>query len=226
VTMTVYIPTPSPPPPANPAAARKWIADLGSDDFKTRERAGKELAALGRSAAGPYREALRGKLTADVRDRLERLLAEVSQDIRADTLDIPAGLAVVGPDDLLARARAKLADKAGHIRGDGAVLLPDCGVPAAEILPELEKLLTTESEWESHAAWGAAMAACKLGADAKPLLPALKVAAGSKVEYVATMCKQAVAQVEKATNDPVPEAEAKKRTAVRKDIRELVAGRK
>lgn len=226
VTMTVYVPTPNPPAVADPGAARKWIGDLGSDDFKARERATHELAKLGPSAAALFREGLRGKPAPEARERLERLLAAVSQEIRPDTLDIPAGLTVVGPDDLLARARAKLADKAGHIRGDGAHALAGCGVPAEEILPELEKLLKSPAEWESHAAWGAAMAAYRLGAAARPLLPALKAAAGAKVEYVATACKQAAEAVEKAKPDPVPADEAKARAAVRKEIRELIAGRK
>jgi hypothetical protein len=225
VTLTVYIPNPNPPAPADPAAIRKWIADLGSNDFKTRERAAKELAAVGPSAAGLFREALRGKPTAEARERLEKLLGEVSKELQVDTLDIPAGLTVVGPDDLLARARAKLADKAGHIRGDGANQLAQCGVPAAEILPELKKLLESPAEWESHAAWGAAMAAIRLGADARPLLPALRTATGSKVEYVANMCKQAIPAIEKAKPDPVPEAEAKKRATIRKEIKELVQER-
>jgi hypothetical protein len=224
MTMTVYIPNPAPPALADPKAARAWVADLGSDDFKTRERAAKELAALGASAAALYREALSGKPTPEARDRLEKLLAEVSKEIRPDTLDIPAGVTVIGPDDLLAAARKKMADKAGHIRGDGANMLPDCGVPAEEILPELEKILKDPAEWESHAAWGAANAAYRLGAAAKPLLPALRAAAECKVEYVATMCKQAVAVIEKAKDEPVPEA--KKRTAIRNEIRELVVRRK
>lgn len=222
VTLTVYIPNPNPPAPADPKAVRAWIAELGSNEFKARERAAKELAAVGRPAAGLLRAALRANPSPEARDRLEKLLAEVSKELRPDTLDIPAGLSVVGPDDLLARARAKLADKAGHIRGDGAILLVECGVPAAEVLPELEKILKSESEWASHAAWGAAMGAYRLGADAKPLLPALKTAAGSKVEYVATACKQAAEWIEKAKPDPVPEAEAKKRATVRKEIKELV----
>ena len=60
VTMTVYIPNPGPPVLADPATAQKWIAELGNDNFKVRERAAKELAALGTSAAGLFREALRG----------------------------------------------------------------------------------------------------------------------------------------------------------------------
>jgi hypothetical protein len=155
VTMTVYIPNPGPPAPADPTAARKWIAELGNDNFKVRERAAKELAALGPSAAGLFREALKANPTPEARDRLERLLADVSKDLRVDTLELPAGLTIVGPDDLLARARKKLADKAANIRGNGASSLAECGVPAEEVLPELEKMLKSESEWESKAAWGA-----------------------------------------------------------------------
>jgi hypothetical protein len=223
VTLTVYIPNANPPAPADPRAARKWIADLASDDFKVRERAAKELAALGPSAAGLFREALRGKPSAEARDRLEKLLADVSRDLRVDTLEVPAGLEVVGPDDLLARARKKLADKAEHVRGDGANQLAQCGVPAEEVLPELEKVLKTEPE--SNAVYGVAWAAYHLGAGAKPLLPALRAVARSKNEAVAKACQQAIESIEASKPEAIPEAEAKKRAAIRKEIREFVAGR-
>src|SRR5262249_7726495 len=148
--------------------------------------------ALGTSAAGLFREALKGKLPAEARDRLERLLADVSKDLRVDTLELPAGLPVVGPDDLLARARKMLADKAGHIRGDGAIKLAECGVPAEEVLPELVKILKSEAEWESHAAYGVVWAAYRLGASAKPLLSALRVAVGSKDKDFSKACQQVI----------------------------------
>jgi hypothetical protein len=226
VTITVHIPNPGPPTPADAAAARKWIADLGNDNFKVRERAAKELAVFGPSAAGLFREALKGNLTAEARDRLEKLLADVSQDLRVDTLDLPAGMTIVGPDDLLARARKKLADKAGGIRGNGASMLAECGVPAEEVLPELEKMLKSESEWESHAAYGAVWGALRLGAAAKPLLPALRAASGAKDKDFAKACQQVIESIENAKDDPEPEAEAKKRSVIRKEIRELLAGRK
>jgi hypothetical protein len=226
VAMTVYIPNPGPPAPADAVAARKWIADLGNDSFKVRERAARELAALGPSAAGLFREALKGKLTAEARNRLENLLADVSKDIRVDTLDLPAGLAVVGPDDLLARARKMLSEKAGHIRGDGATKLAECGVPAAEVLPELEKILKSEAEWESHAAYGAVWGAYRLGADARPLLPALRAAAGAKDKEFAKACQQVIEAIDKAKDEPVSEADARKRAVIRKEIREHLAGRK
>ena len=225
-TMTIYIPNPGPPAPSDPAAAQKSIADLGNDDFKVRERAAKELAALGPSAARLFREALRGKLTPEARDRLEKLLADVSKDLRVDTLELPAGLTVVGPDDLLARARKKLADKDRSIRGNGASMLAECGVPAEEVLPELEKMLKDESEWESKAAWGAVWAASSFGAAAKPLVPALRAAAtGAKDKEFAKVCQQVLESIEKA-KDPLPEAEVKKRAVIRKEIRELLAERK
>ena len=116
------------------------------------------------------------------------------------------------------------------LEGDGTALyvtqqLADCGVPAAEVLPELEKILKSPAEWESHAAHGAAWGAYRLGADAKPLLPALRTAAESKVEYVANMCKQAIVAIEKAKPEVIPEAETKKRATVRKEIRELAEKR-
>jgi hypothetical protein len=226
VTMTVYIPNIGPPAPADPAAARKWIAELGNDNFKVREQAVKELAALGPSAARLYREALKGKLIPEAHERLERLLADVSKEIRVDTLQLPTGVTFIGPDDLLARARKLLADKKDQIRGQGANMLGECGMPAEEVLPELEKILKNESEWASNAAYGALWATYRLGAAAKPLLPALRAATGAKDKDFAKMCQQILEGIEKAKDDSVPEAEAKKRAVIRKEIRERLAGQR
>lgn len=226
VTMTIYIPNPGPPAPTDAAAARKWIADLGNDNFKVRERAAKELAALGTSAAGLFREALKGKLSTEARDRLEKLLADVSKDLRVDTLELPVGLKVVGPDDLLAQARKMVADKSDRIRGSGASRLTECGVPAEEVLPDLEKILKSESEWAKSSAFGAVWGAYRLGAAAKPLLPALRAAAGSKDKDFAKACQQTIESIEKSKDETMPESEAKKRATIRKEIRELLAGRK
>jgi hypothetical protein len=150
----------------------------------------------------------------------------VSKDLRVDTLELPAGMMVVGPDDLLARARKLLADKSSRIRGDGATKLTECGLPAEEVLPELEKILKSEAEWESHAAYGVVWAAYRLGAAAKPLLPALRVAAGSKDKEFSKACQQVIESIEKTKDDPLSEAESKKRATIRKEIRELLAVRK
>ncbi|HKB42286.1 MAG TPA: hypothetical protein VKD72_38015, partial [Gemmataceae bacterium] len=224
-TLTVYIPETLPPPPADSAKARKWIADLGSDDFKTRERAAKELSDLGPSVAALLREALKARPSAEARARIEKLLAEMSTALRADVLEPPEGASVVSMDDLLARFRKELADKNPAVRGNAPWhIVVDYGAPAEEVLPDLEKMLKTEKDASPVA--GAAWGAYHLGAAAKPLLPLLREATKTADKNVASICQQAIDQVEKAKSEPVPEAEAKKRTTIRKEIREFVAGLK
>jgi hypothetical protein len=222
-TLTIYIPEPLPPAPADPAAARRSIAELGSDDFKTRERAARELTALGPSVAGLVREALRGKLSAEARDRLERILAGMSTTLRLDVLDLPAGVPVVSLDDLLAKARKGLADPDAARRGNAAWALVEPGPPADEVLPDLEKLLKTATD--ANSVCGAMWAANRLGAGAKPLLPLLRAAADKVDKNVAGTCRQVIAGIEQAKAESVPEAEAKKRAMIRNEIKEFVAGR-
>jgi hypothetical protein len=224
-TLTIYIPEHMPPPPADPAAVRKWIADLGSDDFKVRERAAKELTDLGPSIAPLLREARKGRVSAEARDRIERILDGASGVIRADVLKIPDGMPVVSLDDLLARFRKKLADRDPGVRGNAAwYVVVDVGAPAEEVLPDLEKMLKTEKDVNPLA--GAAWAAYHLGAGARPLLPLLREAAKTADKNLASICQQAIEQIERAKSEPVAEAEAKKRATIRKEIRELVEGLK
>jgi hypothetical protein len=225
--LTIYVPEHLPPPPADPAPARKWIADLGSDDFKVRERAAKELAALGPSVAPVLHDALKDRGSPEARDRMGRLLADVSTTIRADVLKIPDGMTILGWEELLAKFREGIADKDPRVRGHAAGqinfdLLPT--PPAEEVVPDLEKMLKTEKEKNPLA--GAAWAACRLGAGAKPLLPLLKEHAKSTDEDVARICRQAIENIERSKAEPVPEAEAKKRATIRKEIHEFVEARK
>ena len=222
-TLTIYIPEPLPPAPADPAAARRWIADLGSDAFKTRERATMALTDLGPSVAALVREAFRGKPSAEAGDRMERILAGMSTTLRLDVLELPAGVPVVSLDDLMARARKDLADKDPVRRGHGASALVEPGPPADEVLPDLEKLLKTETD--QNPVYGAMWAANRLGAGAKPLLPLLRAAAEKGDKDFATVCRQVIAGIEQAKAEPVVEGEAKKRATIRKEIKEFVAER-
>jgi hypothetical protein len=223
-TLTIYIPEPLPPAPADPRKARKWIADLGSDDFKTRELAAKELGALGPPVASLLREAIAGGQSVEARDRMEKLLAGVSKDIRVDVLELPDGVPVASMDLLLARCRKELTNKDPEIRGEAASSLADHEAPAEEILPDLERVLKTETAPSPLV--GAARAAWKLGAAARPLVPTLRATAKTADKNVAIYCEQAINNIEKATAETVPDGEAKRRATIRKEIREFVAGLK
>jgi len=225
-TLTIYVPEHLPPPPADAAAARKWIADLGSDDFKVRERAAKELSALGPSVAPALHDALKNRVSPEARDRMERLLADVSTVIRADVLKIPDGIPVVGWEELLAKFREGIADKDPRVRGHaaGQIGFDRPAPPAEEVVPDLEKMLKTEKEKNPLA--GAAWAASSLGAGARPLLPLLKEHAKSADEDVARISRQAIENIERAKPETVSEAEAKQRATIRKEIHEFIEARK
>ena len=224
VTLTVYIPESLPAAPADPARVRTWIADLSRDDFKTRERAAKELRALGPPITGLLREALTAKPSAEARDRLEKILAELSREIRLDVLELPAGVSVTCLDDLLDAERKRLADKDPAVRGNAVHALVGHGAPAAEVLADVERMLKTETD--RNAVAGAAWAAYHLGADARPVLPALRAAQAKADKDIADICRQAVERIESAKAEPVPEAEARKRATIRTEIKAFVAKRR
>jgi len=222
-TLTIYIPEPLPPALADPQTARKWLADLDSADFKARERATKELTDLGPPVTNLLREALRGGASAEARDRIKKILAVVGADIRPDVLELPDGVPVIGPDALLARCRKELGNKDPVVRGRAAMTLIDHGAPAEEVLPDIEKMLKSETHRSALA--GAAWAAYHLGAAAKPLLPHLQETAKSDDKNVADICRQAIDIIEKSTAEKIPAAEAKKRATIRTEIRDFVSAR-
>jgi WD40 repeat protein len=64
-------------PGMNAERLARLIAALDADDFDAREQAGKELADLGRMAEGALTKALEGKTSAEVRRRVQGLLAKL-----------------------------------------------------------------------------------------------------------------------------------------------------
>src|SRR5262249_61867757 len=83
-TFTIHIPNPLPPAVADREKVRGLIADMNSDDFKTRAKATAELEALGQSVAPAIRDALKGKLAAAAPGLPGRGLAEGSRAVHAD----------------------------------------------------------------------------------------------------------------------------------------------
>ncbi|QEG27161.1 ECF RNA polymerase sigma factor SigE [Gemmata obscuriglobus] len=74
------------PPAAPPARVREWLADLGSNQFATREAASRELARRGDQVFPELKQALAAAGSPEVRARLRRLLerlGSLSPDSRA-----------------------------------------------------------------------------------------------------------------------------------------------
>ena len=62
---------------AEPAAVKKWLTELESDKPKTREEAEANLAKLGENAEKELKAALENKPSADLKARIEKLLAKL-----------------------------------------------------------------------------------------------------------------------------------------------------
>ena len=218
-TLTIHITAPVPPPPADPAKVKRWIGELNSDDFKTRERAAKELTAAGPAVAALVREALKDTRAVEARERLERVLAALSTEIRLDLLELPNDIPVVGPETLLGRARRELSNKSPEVRGYAASSLWHPAATAEDVLPDLEKVLKDEKgEYPLRCAMSVA---AQLGAAARPLLPALREHLTSDDKNVRHMARSAIEMIEAAK----PEAELWTRAVIRKEIREFVERR-
>jgi hypothetical protein len=99
----------------DPAKLNQLIADLDSDRFAVRERAVRELKALGHAAAPAVRKALEGSTSAEARKRLEEVAAH-----RPDPANEPGRLRRLRAMQVLERigtpeARKVLSDLAGGL---------------------------------------------------------------------------------------------------------------
>ena len=74
-------------PPADGAVA-KLIAQLGADDFRTREQASKELVKLGSKILPALQKAARGNLNLEVRRRIQQVAVRI-EDILLEAEDKP-----------------------------------------------------------------------------------------------------------------------------------------
>lgn len=81
------------PPPAQPERVKQWLTDLGSEEFKVREDASRELALRGDLVLPDLQQTLAATNSAEVKARLERLLKRLgahSPEHRATTRGIEA----------------------------------------------------------------------------------------------------------------------------------------
>ena len=105
-------------------AVREWIADLDHPTFARREAATTALTKAGALGEPAVRRALQGKVTAEARERLEKVLAGVSQ--KPSPEDVTAARAVQALELANTEAARKVLEEwaAG---AEGARLTTDAG---------------------------------------------------------------------------------------------------
>jgi hypothetical protein len=169
--MVVHVTVPLPTLKPDDAAVKKWIAELDSPMFVVRDTATKKLRELGFAGVAYFQAAIKATESTEARNRLEDLLSRL-KGIDQERLEFPNDVELFGPTDQFEAYRKQLSDPDATKRGTAATgLALNRGVPT-DAVEELAKFLETEKN--EYALRCAASAATIMGADAKPLVPAMK----------------------------------------------------
>jgi hypothetical protein len=125
--------------PPDPRRLDGWLADLDSEEFEVRERASLELGRQGEVIEADLKRVLRGRISAEVRRRVESLL----EAVKAERLSPPA--------EWLRAARAvEVLERVGDCAARRLLTALAGGAPEAQLTIEaksaLERLLRGDSE--------------------------------------------------------------------------------
>jgi hypothetical protein len=213
-TMTVYVTAAAPARAPDARQLDRWLADLDSESFEARDRAGKELEKLGHAAAPALRKALAGKPSAEARHRIEVLLGAL-HGIDLRDVKVPAGVTVLEVSDLLARYRGGLKGEDGTARGYAAGGLGGLA-PYADVVPDLVAVL--KGDRHEYARRSAAGALARLGRKAAPALPVLKAGLSDPDVNVRSAYEYAVKQIEGAKEEKPDEGQARRQRALLEGI--------
>ena len=204
--------------PASPAGARqlgRWVAELDSDDFKTRDRAVRELEKQGPAAEATLRKALAARPSPEARKRLTALLGRL-QGINLDVLEVPAGLKVQGLDELLARYRQGLKSPDYLIRGLAVSHLAARETdPDAAVATLVELLKAEKNEYPRRCAAGSLQ---RLGKSAAPALPLLEAGRSDPDKNVQHAYKSAIEAIKAAPEEKDKAEKVNKAAAIRADV--------
>jgi hypothetical protein len=216
--LRVYVDIPGPRPlKVDPETVQRWLAELDSDSFQTRDRARQELARLGNDAKPLYRAALKGAMTLEKRRRLEGLLSALPARYDVSDFEVPAGMTFLTVDDLLAQNLKKLPDPNTFEEGtlDALAALEPY---SDKIVPALASFLDRhKSEWLRH---GAARALAEIGFRARTALPVLKEGHTDPDLNIRKTFQMAIDKVEQSRDGPAELARLQK-LAIAQNLREL-----
>jgi hypothetical protein len=217
--MVVHVTVPLPTAKPDDEAVKKWIAELDSPKFAVRDAATKKLRELGFAGVSYFQAALKATDSTETRNRLEDLLNRL-KGIDQQRLEFPKDVELVGPADQFEQYCKQLGDTDATTRGRAAIGLATSQGDPAEAVKELETFLETEKN--EYALRCVASAAQQLGADAKPLVPAMKKKLAWPDANVNQAFVAAVKAVEAAKPSEKPSDEARALAMLRSEIQKTI----
>jgi hypothetical protein len=216
--LRVYVDVPAPRPlTVDSQIVQRWLAELDSDSFLTRDRARQQLARLGNDAKPLYRAALKGQISLEKRRRLEGLLNALPAGYDVSDFEVPAGMTFLTVDDLLAQNLKKLLDPNTFEEGtleELAGLEPH----SDKVVPGLTSFLDRgKGQWLRC---GAALALAEVGFRARAALPVLKEGRNDPDPSIRKHFQMAIDKLQQCREGPAQLARLQK-LAIAQDLREL-----
>jgi hypothetical protein len=209
--LTVYVSAPKPRPRDKPQV-EKWLQDLNSDLFKTRETATEELRKLGNDAKPFLRAALKGSLTLETRRRMEALLEKL-RGFDVTDLDVPI------VDDLLANALKELKDPDREVRARAIQELESLTPYSDKVVPALVEIFKQDKD--AHVRRMAAACLASACVQARSAIAFVKQGVNDPDKYVRSVFRDALEQIEK-TKDTDGQAERiRQELAILQEIKEF-----
>lgn len=219
IVMTVHVTVPKPTEKPDDDTIQKLIGELDSPMFAARAAAEKKLHEMTYLVVPQIQAALKKTESAEVRLRLENLLTML-KGVHLPLAEFPAGVPLAGPKDYADQKRKELSDAKAETRGRAIIALSARRGHRADTVKELEKFLDRETD--GHALLCAASAAARVGADAKPLLPALKKQIAAPDITIKKAFAAAVKLIDEAKPTPVSADDDKRFAALEAEIQQTV----
>ena len=217
--LRVYVDVPGPRPlKVDSQTVQRWLAELDSDSFQTRDHARQQLARLGNDAKPLYRAALKGQISLEKRRRLEGLLSALPAGYDVSDFEVPAAMTLLTVDDLLAQNLKKLPDPNTFEEGtlDELVALAPY---TDKVVPALTSFLDrSRSEWLRY---GAARALAEVGFRARAALPVLQEGRSDPDPSIRKHFEMAIDKLEQSREGPAELARLQNKLAIAQDLREL-----
>jgi hypothetical protein len=220
--MTVFINAAKPRGQLDQKRVEKWLGELDSDVFQTRETARKELQKLGKDAKPFLREALKTRPSPEAERRIESLLEEL-RVIDVSDLDIPRGITVLSVDDLLALNLKGLKDPDRTVCGTAIQELSVLAPYSDKVVPAIAQML--KKGHDQYVRLVAAACLAQVGAKAKPTTSVLKEGIEDPDATIRNAFQSALDRIEKSTVAPGDDDEVKRRLSILKELNERAAAK-
>jgi hypothetical protein len=215
--MTVYI-SAIKPRPVERQKVEKWLHDLNSDSFPTRNAAFAELEKLGNDAKPSLRAALQGQPTPEVRRRVELLLDKLPSFDLSD-VEIPKGISVISVGDLIAKGLHELKDADQNVRSLAIQDLSALARFSDKIVPALVDVFAKDKD--AHIRQIATVCLANAGVRAKVAMPTLKKGLNDPDVNIRNACQGTLNRLASAADSPDQQERIRREMAIVKEINEL-----